>query len=125
MDGVEAGPDLAARRMVMAAIIYYELHENVMSDHQYDDLAAFVRDNFDHISPTLQFCIGREWCGENDGLEITGWTSSGFNFKYTERMYRGAVSWMHHLGMWREAAPAFKADDIDLETGIVYANMRS
>lgn len=125
MDGVECGPDLAARRIVMASIIYYELHENVMSDHQYDALAEFVRDNFDDISPTLKFCIGEDWRGEFDGLEYTGWTSSGFNFKYTERMYRGAVSWMHHLGMWREAAPSFREDDMDLETGIVYAHMRS
>lgn len=124
MDGVVAGPDLAARRMVMAAILYYQMHTNVMSDHEYDALAVFVRDNFEHVSPVLQFCIDPQWAID-DGL--TGWTSSGYTFKYTARLYYGAISWAEHMGVRLEDAdkPDFQSVDMDLETGIEFANIRS
>jgi hypothetical protein len=113
-------PDLAARRLLMAALLYYEFSTNVMSDHEYDALGIFVKDNFNHLSDTMKFCIGEDW-PIDDGLS---WTASGAKFKYTRRLFYGALAWADCYGLRVENRREWKMVDYDLETGIVYDQAR-
>lgn len=121
MDGVEASPEFAARRLLMAGLLYYEFSCNVMSDHEYDALGEFVRDNFDDVPPHLQFCIGKDWA-EWDGL--TSWTASGACFKYTRRLFYGALAWARHLDQHIQNEREWQMVDFDMETGIEYDTSR-
>lgn len=115
-DGVDASPDLAARRLVMAALLYYEFSCNVMTDHEYDALGEFVRDHFEFIGPSMKFCIGEEWA-KFDGLS---WTASGADFKYTQRVFYAALKWAEHENLAVVGVRHWRAVDMDLETGIEY-----
>jgi len=104
----------------MAALLYYEFSTNVMSDHEYDALGVFVRDNFSTLNETLRFCIGEEW-PIDDGLS---WTASGASFKYTRRMFYGALAWADHEGLRVDNRREWEMVDFDLETGIEYDQAR-
>lgn len=101
----------------MASLLYYQFSNTVISDHEYDAMAAFVRDNFEAVPPKLRFCIGEEWAID-DG--ICGWTSSGFQFKYHQRLYYGAVAWG---GL--DDAPDFEMVDYDMANDVEFAVIRS
>ena len=51
-------PDLAARKIIVAAYIYYCLDHNIMSDAEYDKLSQYVADNWDKLAPARQWCLG-------------------------------------------------------------------
>lgn len=116
-DGVYASPEFAARRLLMSALLYYEFSCNVMSDHEYDALGEFVRDNWEHVPEHLRFLIGEEWA-EDDGL--SGWTASGANFKYSRRVFYGALSWARHLDLYVVNEREWQMVDFDMGTGIEY-----
>ncbi|WP_316172951.1 DNA ligase LigA-related protein [Bradyrhizobium sp. SZCCHNRI2049] len=50
--------DLAARKLIVAAYIYYCLDHNIMSDHEYDALSNFVADHWDELDPVRQWQLG-------------------------------------------------------------------
>ncbi|SRR6266705_6276160 len=66
-------PDLAARKILVAAYIYYVLDDNVMTDDEYDQLSIYVADNWAELHPTRQFC-----CGDPESTK-----ASGSHFKFT------------------------------------------
>lgn len=105
----------------MAALLYYDFACNVMTDHEYDALGEFVRDNWADVPPRLQFLIGHEWA-EWDGL--SGWTASGASFKISSRVHYGALSWAEHLGLGVESPREFAAVDYDLEADVEFAQIR-
>lgn len=120
-DGVEASPEFAARRLLMAALLYYDFGTNIMSDHEYDALGEFVRDNFNDVPPHLQFCIGHEWA-EWDGL--SGWTASGASFKITRRVHYSALAWARHCDILVENEREWAGVDYDLEADVEFAKIR-
>lgn len=117
MDGVEVSPEFGARRLLMAALLYYEFSTNVMTDHEYDALGEFVKNNWDAVPGHLQFLIGREWAYD-DGL--SGWTPSGQSFKYSRRAFYGALAWARHLDVHVVNEREWNMVDFDMETGIEY-----
>lgn len=48
-------PDLAARRLIMAAHLYYDHAQPIISDSENDKLAKFVSAHFDDLHPTRQW----------------------------------------------------------------------
>ena len=51
-------PDLAARRVIVAAYCYYVLDHPIMSDGEYDQLSAYVADHWDELEPIRRWQLG-------------------------------------------------------------------
>lgn len=51
-------PDLAARKIIVAAYLYYVLDQPQMSDGEYDQLSLFVAENWDQLHPDRQWALG-------------------------------------------------------------------
>jgi NAD-dependent DNA ligase len=66
-------PDLAARRILVAAYCYYVLDTSPMSDAEYDKLSNIVADHWDELPPVRQWALGNP----------TDTRASGSHFKFT------------------------------------------
>jgi hypothetical protein len=66
-------PDLAARKILVAAFLYYVLDAPTMSDGMYDKLSQIAADGWDQLDPV------RQW--QLDSPDAT--RASGAHFKYT------------------------------------------
>lgn len=55
---IKGGPDLAGRRIIVAAYCYYVLDDPVMTDAEYDKLSQYVADNWDALDPDRQWALG-------------------------------------------------------------------
>lgn len=51
-------PDLAARKVIVAAYLYYRLDSPTMDDSEYDKLSVFVSENWDDLHPDRKWCCG-------------------------------------------------------------------
>lgn len=51
-------PDLAARKVIVAAYCYYVLDAPVMSDGTYDELSKIAADGWDELDPVRRWCLG-------------------------------------------------------------------
>ena len=65
--------DLAARKILVAAYIYYVLDDNIMSDDEYDKLSIYVADHWDELSEARQWALG----------DAESTRASGSHFKFT------------------------------------------
>ena len=68
MEGIT--PNLAARRVLMSAYLYYELASPVLSDAEYDDLARLVSDRWDDLTPMLQWQLGSKEAIRSSGHQV-------------------------------------------------------
>lgn len=60
-------PDLAARRVLMSAYLYYVLDNPVLPDNEYDALANWVAERWHRVAPI------RQWqCGSKEQIAATG-----------------------------------------------------
>lgn len=50
-------PDLAARRVIVAAYAYYVLDQPIMSDAAYDRLSKYVANNWDELDRDRQWAL--------------------------------------------------------------------
>lgn len=75
--------DLAARRVLMSALLYYECSTNVLSDAEYDELSRLVADRWSDLTPFRQWQLGSP-------EEIR---ASGHHVKITVLVEHGARSW--------------------------------
>jgi hypothetical protein len=66
-------PDLAARKIIVAAYMYYVLDDGPMTDHEYDAMSKYVADNWDQLDPVRQWQLG------NPGSTAAG----GSHIKFT------------------------------------------
>jgi len=76
-------PDLAARHLLMAAHLYYDHGQPIMSDHEYDEMAKYVVMNWDALHPT------RVW--QLVGKKMT--LATGMHFKFTTLTIDASHSW--------------------------------
>jgi hypothetical protein len=66
-------PDLAARKIIVAAYMYYVLDDGPMSDHEYDAMSKYVAEHWDQLDPVRQWQLG------DPGSTAAG----GSHFKFT------------------------------------------
>lgn len=66
-------PDLAARKILVAAYLYYNHDRSIMSDGEYDKLSQYVANHWDELPPIRQWCLG--------SAEAT--RATGMHFKFT------------------------------------------
>ena len=80
-------PDLAARRIIIAAYLYYERASPIVSDAAYDQLSRFVADNFEWLEPIRQFQLGspREIRASGSHIKITQWGESAACARYMQK----------------------------------------
>ncbi len=60
-------PNLAARKLIMSAYLYYRCDCPVLSDGEYDKLSLFVSDHWDELSEQMQWQLG-----DREGIRATG-----------------------------------------------------
>ena len=77
-------PDLAARRLLCAAMAYYALDDPLIEDSEYDDLSEFVSQGWEGIEPIRQWQLG-------SAEEVL---ASGYHFKITRLTADATVAWM-------------------------------
>ena len=51
-------PDLAARKLIVAAYLYYVLDSPTISDHEYDQLSVYVSQHFKKLNKIRQWQLG-------------------------------------------------------------------
>lgn len=51
-------PDLAARKVIVAAYLYYVMDSPTMSDGEYDKLSQYVAEHWDKLDPVRQWQLG-------------------------------------------------------------------
>lgn len=66
-------PDLAARKIIVAAYMYYVLDDGPITDHEYDALSQYVADNWGQLDPVRQWQLG----------DPGSTRASGAHFKFT------------------------------------------
>lgn len=94
-------PDLAGRKLLVAAFLYYVMDSPTMSDHEYDMMSIYVADNWDQLSDV------RKWaCGDADSTR-----ASGAHFKFSVYNVDAALYQLHsrfmtpgeyHAFNWKE-----------------------
>lgn len=94
-------PDLAARKLLVAAYAYYVLDEPIMDDARYDELSRYVARNWNELDPDRQWAL--------DTPEQT--RSSGMHFYYPVIAVHACYHELHRRGItprfpfpteWRE-----------------------
>lgn len=75
--------DLAARRILMSAFLYYRYNDPVLDDGRYDKLSQIVADNFTLLRPALQW--------QMESAEAI--RASGYHCKITWATIGGAAHW--------------------------------
>lgn len=88
IDNFDVGLDLAARKCVMASMLYYGLDVSIMSDHEYDALSKLVAKHHKHLTPLRQWMVGRP-------EQIA---SSGFQCRVTLLAADAALLWASRMG---------------------------
>ena len=78
-------PDLAARKLIMSAYLYYRCDTSVLSDGDYDKLSLFVADSWEQLSEQLQWQLG-----DREGIRATG-----IGILITQMGQDAAHSWLH------------------------------
>lgn len=63
-------PDFAARKIIVAAFLYYVMDSPTMSDAEYDRLSKIVADGWDEISKDRQWALGDPDTIRNKGNHI-------------------------------------------------------
>jgi hypothetical protein len=76
-------PSLGARKLIMAAYLYYRRSSPIMSDAQFDKLALGVAQRWEKLDPHLQWQLGGK-------LDIM---TSGHHIKITKAGEAGALLW--------------------------------
>lgn len=51
-------PDLAARKLLVAAYMYYNIAKPCMTDAEYDKLGQYVYKHYHELEPDRQFMLG-------------------------------------------------------------------
>lgn len=70
-------PDLVARKLLVAAFLYYVLDEPItMSDGEYDKMSIYVSKNWSKLHPDRQWALGNP----------TEMRSSGMSFKFSSQV---------------------------------------
>jgi hypothetical protein len=73
-------PDLAARKILVAAYLYYNHAHSIMGDGEYDKTSQYVADSWNELSPLRQWCLG----------DPNSTRATGAHFKFT-RLCVGAA----------------------------------
>lgn len=76
-------PSLGARKLIMAAYLYYRRASPIIDDNQYDRLAEGVAARFDRLDPIIQWQLGSP-------LDIV---TTGSHIKITRASEAGAIAW--------------------------------
>ena len=77
-------PDLKARKIVVASILYYSFNESMMADEKFDKLCVEVVEEWDQLPPLRQWQLG-------SAEEIK---ASGFHIKATTLAVDSSISWL-------------------------------
>lgn len=78
-------PSLGARKLIMAAYLYYRRASPVLDDGQYDQLAIGIVKRWDKLDPHIQWQLGSK-------IELL---SSGHHIRVTKASEAGACLWHH------------------------------
>jgi hypothetical protein len=76
-------PDYIARKVLIAAYIYYVLDDNIMSDERYDRLSRYVVRHWDELHPD------RKWCMQDPDETY----SSGNHFRFSSACASAALNY--------------------------------
>ncbi|WPM81348.1 hypothetical protein R5W60_06650 [Brucella pseudintermedia] len=87
---MEISLDFAARKVIMASMLYYGLEESVLSDHEFDALSCRVADNWEELAPQRKFCLG----------SAASIRTSGFHVRVSTIAECAAISWLKALGRY-------------------------
>ncbi len=82
--------DLAARRVVMASMLYYGLDVSMMSDGEFDALCKRLSDNWKDLSPQRRFALG-------SAEKIR---ASGYHVRVSTIAQDAAINWMIQNGIY-------------------------
>jgi hypothetical protein len=63
-------PDLAARKIIVAAYMYYVLDDSPMDDGEYDKLSQYVADHWDQLDLVRQWQLGSPGDIRASGMSI-------------------------------------------------------
>ncbi len=84
-------PDLAARRLLMSAHLYYDHSQPILSDAENDALAKYVSDHFDDLHPT------RIWQLRNRKIIL----ATTHHVKLTTQTIEASHAWYYSVkGSW-------------------------
>ena len=114
-NNIDIPPDLAARRILMAAYMYYNCNESSrLSDTEYDQLSGYVADNWDQLDPV------RKWqCGTPEETRATG-----CHFKFTAYCISAARQDMFDRGIQNVPLPDDSMFAYDKAIKLRYINAR-
>lgn len=85
--------DLRARRLLMAAHLYYDRHHNVMSDAAYDALSLQVISDMEMMASGLPGVEQIQAIRLYQLGSVEDLRASGFHLKFTRATIGGAESW--------------------------------
>lgn len=86
-------PDYAARKVLIAAYIYYVLDDNIMSDERYDRLSRYVCRHWDELNPDRQWCM----------VDKQQTASTGMHFRFSSACASAALNYYKYkTGIQRE-----------------------
>ena len=68
-DGLYLYLAVAVERYLIHSYIYYRLSDNIISDHEFDELCSFINKNWDYLSNSNKELIGPPPVKGFDGLE--------------------------------------------------------
>lgn len=87
--------DFAARKVIMASMLYYGLEESVLSDHVYDGLCERVAREWDDLTPQRRFSL-------RSSEEIR---ATGYRVRISTLAECAALSWLIELGRYDPEGP--------------------
>lgn len=99
----EISLDLAARRVVMASLLYYGLNIPMMPDGDYDALAARVAEEHALLTPLRQWMVGKpeEIAASGMQCNVTSQAVSAAIAWATENFPTGITPYANLTGHWR------------------------
>lgn len=90
-------PDLAARKVIVAAWLYYVGDRPIMSDGEYDKLSQYVADNWDDLLPDQKWALR-----DPDSVR-----AGGSHIRFARRAVCGALqAYADHFGCPRPPEPS-------------------
>ena len=82
--------DLAARRVIMSAMLYYGLGKPILSDGEFDELCGRLVTEWNDLSEQRKLCLGSP-------EELL---AGGYHIKITTIAEDGAISWLESAGLY-------------------------
>lgn len=94
-------PDLAARKLIVAAYAYYVLDQPIMDDAEYDRLSRYVARNWDELDRDRQWALDTPEATRSSGAHIF-FSVAAVSACYHELNRQGDTPRLPFPTKWRE-----------------------